>query len=84
MQLILYTTSHCHLCEEAMSLLIEIATQYNIDWLSQEIADDNTLLERYGLRIPVIKNNDTENEISWPFTTREIVDLIENSIDSAK
>ncbi len=67
--LILYSTVGCHLCEQAQGLVYATLgrTVPEVD-----IADDDGLLERYGVRIPVLKRTDTGDEIGWPFQAREI------------
>ncbi len=66
--LILYSTSFCHLCEAAELLL----NQANQNWLSIEITEDVELFNRYGLKIPVLHNIATQQEICWPFTLPDI------------
>ena len=68
MNIRLYGTSHCHLCDEAKAILREsgIAADH-ID-----IADDDELLERYGIRIPVLRRVDTGAELGWPFDAAAI------------
>ena len=61
---LLYTTSSCHLCEQAESLLQQ---QPGIVVKAVEIADDAGLLERYGVRIPVLQRWETSEELEWPF-----------------
>ncbi|HSI37739.1 MAG TPA: glutaredoxin family protein [Methylotenera sp.] len=68
----LYSTSHCHLCEQAEALLISLSKQYDIQWVSIEIAEDAALLKSYEIRIPVLKNLDTNIELAWPFTLENI------------
>jgi len=75
-QLVLYTTSHCHLCEQALALLINLKQQYAINWLTKEISDDDDLIEKYGIRIPVIQRVDNQSELNWPFSAEDIVMLI--------
>lgn len=48
-QLVLYTTSHCHLCEQALELLIKLKEQQPIQWLAKEISGDDDLIEKYGI-----------------------------------
>ncbi|MDR9440752.1 MAG: glutaredoxin family protein [Halomonas sp.] len=49
----LYTTLGCHLCEQLEALLVTLcATPYRLDRV--EISDDDVLVERYGVRIPVL------------------------------
>jgi glutaredoxin len=75
-QLVLYTTSHCHLCEQALELLIRLKEQYAINWITKEISDDDDLIEKYGIRIPVIQRIDNQSELNWPFSENDIVMLI--------
>ncbi|MSP86501.1 MAG: glutaredoxin family protein [Methylotenera sp.] len=74
--LYLYATSHCHLCEQAESLLSALATDFDIHWTSIEIADDSTLLALYEVKIPVLRRLDNNHEILWPFTLSDIVHFI--------
>lgn len=63
MKLILYGTTYCHLCEQAEAVLQAIGVHAeHID-----IAEDDALLEKYGVRIPVVKRGDTGEELGWPF-----------------
>lgn len=75
-QLVLYTTSHCHLCEQAEAMLIHLKSYYEVNWLQQEISDDDDLTERYGIRIPVIARMDNQTELNWPFTENDIAIFI--------
>jgi arsenate reductase-like glutaredoxin family protein len=75
-QLVLYTTSHCHLCEHALELLIKLKEHYPIHWITKEISDDDDLIEKYGTRIPVIQRIDNQSELNWPFSEEDIVMLI--------
>ena len=75
-QLVLYTTSNCHLCEQALAFLINLKNQHRINWLIKEISDDDELIEKYGIRIPVIQRIDNLAELNWPFSQNDIVMLI--------
>jgi predicted DCC family thiol-disulfide oxidoreductase YuxK len=77
-QLVLYTTSHCHLCEQALELLIKLKEQQPIQWLAKEISGDDDLIEKYGIRIPVIQRVDNQSELNWPFSEDDIVMLIKD------
>ncbi len=61
--LLLYGTSCCHLCEQAEAVLYElgIAAEH------VDIAEDDELLEKYGVRIPVLRRADSGAELGWPF-----------------
>jgi len=77
-QLVLYTTSHCHLCEQALELLIKLKEQQPIQWLAKEISGDDDLIEKYGIRIPVIQRVDNQSELNWPFSEDDIMMLIKD------
>jgi len=64
---ILYSTDHCHLCELAETLLVTQldAQLHTVDVV--DIADDDLLLARYGIRIPVLINTGSKHELQWPF-----------------
>jgi len=70
-ELTLYTTAGCHLRDLAEAILHAISKQYNISIIYTEIGDDDALVERYGIRIPVVKlpNN---VEINWPFDQNDL------------
>lgn len=70
--LILYSTSGCHLCEEAQKL-IYATLGYAV--AEVDITEDERLLERYGIRIPVLCRTDTGREVGWPFGPEEVLAL---------
>lgn len=56
-QLSLYTTMGCHLCSQLEALVAALANQKV--WLHHiEISDDDALVERYGVRIPVLMDSE--------------------------
>lgn len=57
----LYGTACCHLCDEAEAVLQSLG----IHALHLDIADDDSLLEKYGTRIPVLRRAGAE--LCWPF-----------------
>lgn len=71
--LILYTTSGCHLCEDAQALLEPVLAYFNqhaqhqVVLRTQEISESEVLVEAYGLRIPVVRLEGAESELGWPF-----------------
>ncbi|TAN47525.1 MAG: glutaredoxin family protein [Methylococcaceae bacterium] len=66
--LTLYGTAGCHLCEEAQDLLEALSLPaHHVD-----VAGDEDLLERYGVRIPVIRRTDGA-ELGWPFTAADLL-----------
>lgn len=75
-QLILYTTSACHLCEQAAEILQELQKSYSFDVKPLDISADELLVEKYGIRIPVVRNNDLARELGWPFNAEDIMGLL--------
>ena len=74
-QIKLYTTAGCHLCEQAELMLkhliehdVKIAEQFC--WVSIDIANDESLVEQFGIRIPVLVKD--MKEIGWPFEIFEL------------
>ncbi len=75
MHIILFTTQGCHLCEQAHELLLDVAEKVPLDITLQEIGDDDDLVARYGIRIPVVVFPD-KYELDWPFSQSDIEAII--------
>lgn len=58
----LYGTSACHLCELAAALLVNAGVPFE----ELDISESDSLFERYGLVIPVVRTADGR-ELHWPF-----------------
>ena len=71
----LFSTSACHLCEAAEALLVSIK-QPDIHWNVIEISEDESLLENYGTRIPVLLNIESNQTLDWPFDRTDIIRLV--------
>jgi len=71
MQITLYTTAGCHLCDLADAILLALSAHYQLDIVHTEIGDSDDLVERYGIRIPVLEFSDGF-EIAWPFEQQDI------------
>ncbi|MQR94977.1 glutaredoxin family protein [Fictibacillus phosphorivorans] len=54
-KVILYTKTHCPLCDEAHKLLQKLQQEVLFTIESIDIYQDDLLLEKYGLMIPVIE-----------------------------
>lgn len=86
--LILYTTSGCHLCEEAEALLepvlayIEQEAGQGIRLQEQEISESEALVEAYGLRIPVIQLEGAAQDLGWPFDQAQAYQFIVKALGS--
>ena len=65
--LILYSTPACHLCETAHTLIEPYLDPLGITLEQVDISLSDELIERYGIRIPVLKFGHTDAELGWPF-----------------
>lgn len=68
MKLTLYGTKYCHLCEQAEAVLC--AAGIRAEYI--DVADNDALLEQYGIRIPVLRREDSGAELGWPFDMRAV------------
>lgn len=41
-----------------------------------DIAEDIKLMDRYGLTIPVLRDESNDRELGWPFGSDEVLDFI--------
>ena len=64
MPLILYQRDDCHLCDLALEVLAVAGVP---DFDSVFIDDDAALEQRYGTRVPVLRDSASERELDWPF-----------------
>ena len=64
MALILYQRDDCHLCDLALEVL---ATARTPGFDSAFIDEDPILEQRYGLRVPVLRDDARDAELDWPF-----------------
>jgi glutaredoxin len=63
----LYSTPGCHLCEMAKEIISPMLDNYSLHLEEIDIADSDELIERYGVRIPVLKSPRHIEELGWPF-----------------
>ena len=61
---VLYQRDYCHLCDMALAVLAEArAPEFDSVWV-----DDTVELEqRYGIRVPVLRDARNGRELDWPF-----------------
>ncbi len=64
MGLTLYQRDHCHLCD---LVLDELANARVPEFESVFIDGDDALEARYGLRVPVLRDDASGAELDWPF-----------------
>jgi len=75
---ILYTTAGCHLCEQAKSLFWPCAEQLHLRLQEVDIAESEDLVERYGVKIPVIATQQGA-EIAWPFDQPQLLSFLKSN-----
>ena len=63
-RLTLYQRDDCHLCDLALEVLA-LARVPEFD--SVFIDDDEVLEQRYGVRVPVLRDEASGEELDWPF-----------------
>lgn len=68
--LILYTRPDCHLCEEALACIE--AAEIGQDLREVDINADPQLIGRYGVCIPVLRDEHSGGELGWPFTPADV------------
>ncbi len=72
MNIQLLGTSGCHLCEVAEKSVRQLAPELGFTLHKIDIADDEGLVEQYGLTIPVLRS-ESGAELFWPFDAENIV-----------
>jgi hypothetical protein len=64
MPLTLYQRDDCHLCD----LALEVLAQARVPVLESVFIDGDAALElRYGERVPVLRDEERNVELDWPF-----------------
>lgn len=69
---ILYGTDGCHLCEEAVELVLHTAISFE----ERDIVDDSLAMQLYSLRIPVLRHVLSGAELGWPFDDLQLAHFI--------
>jgi hypothetical protein len=64
MPLTLFQRDNCHLCELALGVLAQARAP---EFETVFIDDDTALEARYGLRVPVLREDASGAELDWPF-----------------
>ena len=72
-RLILYQRDDCKLCDEATALLARARAP---DFESVWIDGDAELEARYGACVPVLRNEDSGEELGWPFDTARLREFL--------
>lgn len=64
MRLTLFQRDDCRLCDLALEVLAQARAP---EFSSVFIDDDDALEARYGTRVPVLREDESELELDWPF-----------------
>ncbi|MDO8344406.1 MAG: glutaredoxin family protein [Cellvibrio sp.] len=72
----LYSTPGCHLCEMAREIISPLLDNYSLYLEEIDIADSDELIERYGVRIPVLKSPRHIDELGWPFDSEQAANFL--------
>jgi len=62
--LTLYQRDDCHLCDLALDVLAAVRVP---EFDSVFIDGDDALEQRYGIRVPVLRDERRDIELDWPF-----------------
>lgn len=76
-ELILFSTDHCTLCDEALELLLSMPELAGYSVRVVDIAEDPALLDRYAELIPVLQiegsAGDEAVRLCWPFDSAGVL-----------
>ena len=76
MALVLMSTDACHLCELAVVVLQQVSQHRSIEVYSQDIVEDERLVERYGTQIPVLVDDQSQQQLNWPFDCEQVLNWL--------
>ncbi len=81
-QLLLFGTSGCHLCEQAEQVIKECLPD-NLDLAIEtiDISGQEQWEEQYSLRIPVLYHPETKKDLGWPFNQWQVKEFINELTD---
>lgn len=72
-RLTLFQRDDCPLCDQALEVM---ATAHAPDFGSRWIDDDPALEARYGMRVPVLREEGSGRELDWPFDAAAVVAFV--------
>ncbi len=76
MKLTLFTGPQCHLCD----LAVDVINSLDGSTLTVEkvnIRDNTEYYHLYAVRIPVLRREDTQQELGWPFDKQQLETFIQ-------
>ena len=76
-ELTLYYTEGCHLCDLAEEQLLPFVESGEVSVIKTDIADNPEWVEAYGERIPVLKTQFSKEDLGWPFSTMDVANWLD-------
>ena len=76
MELVLYSTDHCTLCDQALELLFSMPELAGQPLRVVDVATDDALLDRFGERLPVLELYGADVRLDWPFDAQAVLGLL--------
>lgn len=76
MQIQLLGTTGCHLCDVAERMARRIVPVLGFQLEYVDIAQDDALVDQYGIRIPVLRATNGQ-ELGWPFEDQQLIQWLE-------
>ena len=67
-----YTTDACTLCDKALSIVNVCVNKNNHQLEIIDIVDDDDLISQYATKIPVLRREDVETYLYWPFSPADV------------
>ena len=77
MKIYFYTGPHCSLCDLADLEIARTSMSSSLTIEKVNIRQSTDLYHLYGARIPVLKRDDNNKEIGWPFTTTDLEEFLQ-------
>lgn len=71
----LFGTLGCHLCEVAEAVLVPFV-EHGLLVELVDIVENETWVDQYSLRIPVLRRSDNGAELDWPFEAEQVVSFL--------
>ena len=71
-KVILYSGKQCHLCDLALDLVNQLDESKSPEIEKVDIATDHNAYHLYAVRIPVLKREDNQKELGWPFDLQQL------------
>lgn len=76
---ILYGSEGCHLCELALTLCEPIHANNQLTLV--DIVDEEHLVAKYAVHIPVLKRTKDNKELYWPFSQQDVNEFYQYGIN---